>query len=135
MELNYLGILVASILQFIFGAIWYGPLFGKLWGKIHGFDKLPKETQKKMMSEMGPYYMAQFLVTVLTTVILSLLVEKSANGYVFAFILFMGFIFPTQLSAAMFGGVPRKWLVKKVLLQSTASLICLEIAAFVLYFI
>ncbi len=38
MDINYIAVLVAAVAQFIFGAIWYMPLFGGMWGKIHGFD-------------------------------------------------------------------------------------------------
>ena len=46
-----MAILVATVGQFIFGAIWYMPVFGKLWGKIHGFDQVPPEKQKEMMKK------------------------------------------------------------------------------------
>ena len=66
MHINYLSIIVATIVQFAIGAIWYSVFFGKLWGKIHGFDKLPKETQQKMMKAMGPFYGLQAFVTLVT---------------------------------------------------------------------
>lgn len=77
MVLNYLAIIVAIILQFVCGAVWYGPLFGKLWGKIHGFDKLPKDIQEKMVKGMAPFYVLQLLVTVVTTFVFALLL----NGF------------------------------------------------------
>ncbi|QQS18647.1 DUF1761 domain-containing protein [Candidatus Saccharibacteria bacterium] len=41
------AVLVAAVAQFAVGAIWYMPLFGKLWGKIHGFDALDKKRSLK----------------------------------------------------------------------------------------
>ncbi len=32
-----LAILLAVVASFIFGAIWYGPLFGKTWAGLMGF--------------------------------------------------------------------------------------------------
>jgi len=36
-HLNWLAILVAVVASFALGAIWYGPLFGKVWAKAMGF--------------------------------------------------------------------------------------------------
>ncbi len=74
MQINYIAILVATLLQFVCGAVWYSALFGKLWGRIHGFDELPKSVQQKMMKEMGPFYAVQFLKKVVTSIVLSLFV-------------------------------------------------------------
>mgnify|MGYP000987333290 CR=1 FL=1 len=134
MMLNYPAILLASVLEFAFGAIWYGPLFGKLWGKIHGFDKLPREVQEKMMKMMGPTYALQFLVTVISTLVLAIFMayQPSWSAYAMAGFFWLGFVVPAQVSAVMFGRDEKKWWVKKVTLQAFASLACLEIAVVVL---
>ena len=54
MNVNYLAVVLATIAQFVAGAIWYMPLFGELWGKIHGFDKFSIEEQKEMQAKTGP---------------------------------------------------------------------------------
>lgn len=38
-EINWLAVLAASLVGFIIGAIWYGPLFGKAWMKIVGLTE------------------------------------------------------------------------------------------------
>jgi len=35
----YIPILIATIASFIFGFLWYGPLFGKQWMNLMGFTK------------------------------------------------------------------------------------------------
>lgn len=135
MSLNYLAILIASVLQFMFGAVWYSAFFGKLWGKIHGFDKLPKAVQEKMMKAMGPYYATQFAVTVVTTFVLALFMEAlphSWNAYGMAGFFWLGFTLPTQISSVIFGGTEPKWIVTKIAIQAGAALGCLMIAAAVL---
>ncbi len=137
MGLNYFAILIAVVLQFAFGFIWYGPVFGNLWGKMHGFDKLSKAVQQKMMKQMGPYYAAQFLVTVLTTFILAIFIAylpQSWNVYALAGFFWVGFTFPAQVSSVMFGGTEPKWMVTKIAIQAAAALACIEIAAAVLHF-
>src|SRR5712692_7671500 len=41
-QINYLAVLVAGLGTFFLGALWYMPLFGKLWISLHGY------TQEKM---------------------------------------------------------------------------------------
>jgi hypothetical protein len=135
MNLNYLAILLAVIAQFGVGFVWYGPLFGKLWGKIHGFDKLSKAEQDKLMSEMGPIYGLQLLVTIITTIILDIFITNLAgwNPYAMAGFFWLGFTVPAQVSAVLFSNTPKKWMFTKVLLQAGASLVCLEVAAAIIY--
>lgn len=135
MELNYTAILLATFLQFVCGAIWYTAFFGKLWGKIHGFDKLPKEKQQEMMKGMGPIYGVQLLVTLIMTFVLAIFIEmlpQNWNAYGMAGFFWLGFILPAQVSSVLFGGTESKWIVKKIAIQSFSSLICLEVAALVL---
>jgi hypothetical protein len=35
-EINYLAVLVAGLVSFIVGSLWYGPLFGKSWMEAVG---------------------------------------------------------------------------------------------------
>lgn len=133
-EVNLLAVLIATVAQFAVGAIWYTLLFGKLWGEIHGFHKLPKETQDKMKKEITPYYAVQFVVTLLASVVLAILIASlpQASPYVIAFLVWFGFTVPAQTSSIIFGNDDKKWLVKKLSVQAGGSLAALEIAALVL---
>lgn len=136
MQFNYLAIILATLVQFAIGAVWYSALFGKLWGKIHGFDKLSKETQDKMMKEMGPYYGLQLLVTIITTVVLYIFIvflPSNWNVYALAGFFWLGFVLPAQVSAVIFGGTDKKWIAKKIAVQSGCALLCLEAGAIVIH--
>ena len=133
MTINYLAIFLATVAQFICGAVWYTALFGKLWGKMHDFDKLSKSTQKEMMRQMGPFYALQFVVTVLMVVVTYILLPKTnINPYLLGFMLWLGFVVPTQTSSVIFGGTPAKWVVKKILVQAGSALVCLLAGIFTL---
>ena len=136
MHINYTAVLVAAVLQFIVGAIWYTPLFGKLWGKIHGFDTKSPEAQEAMKKGIMPLLVTQFIFTVLTTFVFALLLNgfpAEWNIYGLAGFFWLGFVVPTQVSAVIFGGTEPKWFVKKILVMAGASLACLEVAAAVLH--
>lgn len=135
MMLNYTAILIATVLQFAFGAIWYTFIFGKLWGEMHGFNKLSKAVQQKMMSQMGPIYGLQFFVTLVMTVavsILILVIPQGWNMYAIASLLWIGIVVPTQVSSVLFGGTESKWIIKKIAVQAGASFFYLQIAVMVL---
>lgn len=134
MHLNYLAILVATIAQFIFGAIWYMPIFGKLWGKIHGFDQVSQDKQKEMMKDMWKPLVAQFISTAITSTVFALLLSgfpTEWNIYGLGFFFWLGFIFPTQVAAVLFGGTPPKWVVTKIAVMGGAGLGCMVVASLV----
>jgi len=135
MDLNYTLILVASVLQFIIGGIWYTPIFGKTWGKMHDFDKVAPEVQKQMMKDMWKLLVPQMLFTVVTTFVFALLLTGFPNDwniYGLAAFFWIGFIVPTQVSGVLFGGTKPEWIVKKILIMAGGSLLCMLAAAFVL---
>ncbi len=134
MDVNLLGVLVATIAMFAVGALWYMVFFAKQWGEMFGFDKLSESKQKEMQAQMGPYYGLQMVVTAITAFVLALLMvwlpEKSP--YVLAFWVWLGFVVPTQVSAVIFGGVDAKWIPKRLGIMASGSLATLLAAAFVL---
>jgi hypothetical protein len=109
-------------------------LFQKAWAEIHGFDKMSKAEQDAMRSKMGPSYGFQLLFTVVTTLGLIWLFQNigDISVYTATFMAWIGFVVPTQVSAALFGGSDSKWMLKKVIIQSLGSLACLLAAAFVI---
>ena len=134
MNVNYLAVVLATTAQFAVGAIWYMPLFGELWGKIHGFDKFSKEEQKEMQAKMGPYYAAQIFVTFLTALVLAklLVVLPDYSPYALGLMCWVGFLLPANVSSVIFGGTEPKWMAKKMAVMAGGSLICTVVAVAVL---
>lgn len=134
MSVNYTAVLVAAVADFVISAIWYMPLFGNLWGKMHGFDKLSKKEQDEARKGMAPLLVVQFIITVITVWALAKLnlLMPSFSIYTLALIVWIGFVVPTQIAAVVFGGTEPKWIVKKCLIMAGASLVCLEVAAYII---
>jgi len=135
MDLNYVAIIVATVLQFVAGAVWYMPLFGKTWGAMHGYDQLSQEEQDKAQKGMAPYLVAQMLGTLVTTFVLALFMAglpSEWNAFGIAGFFWLGFVVPTQASAVMFGGTPKEWMCKKMAIMAGGSLVNLMTAAAVL---
>lgn len=138
MEINYIAVLAATVLQFIIGAVWYMPLFGNLWGRMHGFDTFSPEVQKEMQKGMTPLLITQFIITLATSFVLAMFLgalPASWNPYGIAGFVWLGFVLPTQISAVIFGGTKPEWVVKKIAVAGGGSLVCLMAAAGVLSFL
>lgn len=61
--INYVAVIIASIVAMILGILWYGPILGKPWKKLNGF------TDKKM-SEMPLSQKQAILIGFIKTIIL-----------------------------------------------------------------
>lgn len=131
MTLNYIAILIATVAQFIIGAVWYMPIFGALWGKIHGFDPNSEEGKKAMEKGMTMPLIVQFISTLVTTFVLAIFITNQPdwNAYAMAAFFWIGFVVPTQVGAVLFGGTKPEWVITKIAIMAGGSLLCLEAGA------
>lgn len=122
---NIWAVLIATAVQFILGAIWYMPLFGKLWGQIHGFDKLSKKQQKEAQKSMLPLLVIQLIMTLFISFTLAKIIALAPYYpvYEIAGLLWLGFFVPVQVGAVLFGGTDPKWVTTKILVMSGSSLV------------
>ena len=128
----YIKILVSAIASFLFGWLWYGPLFGKKWMKLmsSGFNKKSISSVKiKPTTAM----VLGFLSTVLTAYILSLFINSLravtiTEGLWIGFWLWLGFIATTTLGTVLWENKP----VKLYFLNNIYYLLSLEIMAVIL---
>jgi len=133
-EVNLWAVLLATVVMFAVGAFWYMVPFSKMWGKIHGFDKLTKAQQDKMSKAMGPWYGIQILVTAVSAYVLAVLIGvlPEQSPYLVAFLVWLGFALPTEASAQIFGGAPEGYVWHKIGIASTEVLLRLLAGAWVI---
>lgn len=136
MQLNYAAIFIATLVQFGIGAVWYMPLFGDLWRRIHGIPKPTKAEQQKMQKQMMPLLIVQLVMTFVTTLVLAIFLayQPTWNAYAMSAFFWIGFVVPTQVAAVLFGGTNPKWVVTKILIMAGGSFVCLEAATLILHF-
>ncbi len=134
MEINFSAVAAATATMFAIGAFWYMVPFGKLWGKIHDFDKLSPKQQKEMQAKMGPWYGVQLIVTIFQALVLThfIIAMPSVEYWKLAFWMWLGFVVPTEASAMIFGGSKPEYVWHKILISSSESLIHLLAAAWVI---
>ncbi|MCA9370150.1 MAG: DUF1761 domain-containing protein [Pseudomonadales bacterium] len=134
MEVNIWAVFAATVAIFGVGAFWYMVPFAKIWGTIHGFDKLSKEKQKEMEAKMGPWYGVQLVVTILSAWVLAVLIGAlpEMSAFFVAFLVWLGFVLPTTASNMIFGGSPEGYVWHKIAITSGEALVHLLVAAWVI---
>lgn len=106
---NYMAILAAGVAQFILGALWYGPLFGKKWAKLMGFEIPDKAKMKAMQKQMAVSYGITALCSLLTAFVLANYlyytnVGDASKGAIVGFFVWLGFVFTIQVTQSLWAG-------------------------------
>lgn len=132
-------IILATIVQFILGAVWYSPLmFGKWWMEIMECTHLSKEELEKLQKEMFPFYGLQFLLTLLSTYVLMMFVyylglaNVGFHAYGVAGWIWLGFIFPTQVAGVIWANTKKKFWAKQIFIMGSYQIVALMITAYIL---
>ncbi len=129
---------IATVVQFILGAVWYSFVFGKAWATIMECDDVPLEELKKAQATMGPYYAIQFFITLLSTFVLAMFIYylQMANvgfhAYGVAGWIWLGFILPTQIGGVIWANTKRKFWFKQIAISGGFQLLVLMVTAFIL---
>lgn len=101
---NYLVLAAAVAASFVFGFLWYGPVFGKTWAGLMGM-KIDK------CNKPAPWAIPLTLLgTVLTTFVMAyvLYIYKPYCTYGAAFFIWLGFYVPLLFSSVTWEGKPWK---------------------------
>ncbi len=131
---NYMAVVASAVAAMVLGFLWYGPLFGKQWKALMGFN----EVSMKSMPLSATQAMAAGTVTALITayvLAVTLGISEVAFGPLEiamamqgAFWLWLGFIATTQLGIVLWEGKP--W--KLFFLNAFQSLVSIEIMAVII---
>lgn len=109
-QINFAAVAIAVITNFIFGFLWYTPLFGKVWAKEMGFDMTNKPPASVMFKGMFIMIIGNFLMAWVFAHDLTvwnpefwgmgpLEGSKAAFGAMAAFFLWLGYFVPVYLNS------------------------------------
>ncbi len=73
-SVNWLAVGVAAIASFLIGGIWYAPLFGRTWARLHGYDN--EEAMKRMAASQLRVFATFLLCDLVAATALSLLLAN-----------------------------------------------------------
>ena len=93
-EINYLAVLVAGLVAFLVGGVWYTALFGKLWVRLQGYSEAKI---KEMQAAMSPprFFGGMLLSYLVLALVMALLLANFTQpgmltGAVLGFLLWLG---------------------------------------------
>lgn len=123
-QVNYLAVIVAAIVIFLLGGLWYSPaLFAKRWIALQG------RTEEQMRADAARSNMpVMYLLAFITALIIAWAMAVLANAFVpnhatatgnwawrgvkLGFFCWFGFVLPTSFATSLFSMKPRQlWLI------------------------
>jgi hypothetical protein len=128
-----LPVIIGAVATFVFGFLWYGPLFGKQWMKL---SKITPEqmADAKKKSMAAPMLIAFVMALVGAGVVHYLfpLVLALSFGEFFKiiFIIWLGFTLPIMMNGFLWGGKS----LKLVLFEALSNVISLVILSAIVFY-
>ncbi len=107
-SINLLAVVVAAIVGFVIGGIWYAPpVFGNTWMRLLG-----KKREELGVMQLGPL-MTSFIGTLITSYVLAVFIgyagaKTTLDGAIIGLWAWFGFVITVTASDAMFERKPAK---------------------------
>jgi hypothetical protein len=112
-SINYMTVGIATVANFIIGALWYGPLFGKTWMRLSG---ITMESMKGMSMTPVKAMTLGFIGTLLLSLVLAHVAAAfeaagAAGALELAFWIWLGFFLPVVAGGYLWEGLFKALLV------------------------
>jgi hypothetical protein len=107
--INIWAVLVATIVNVILGMVWYSPnVLGDTWADALHLSKMPAKANLKpsVWHYVGAFFVSLVTMWVLAVLINSLHLNTVAQGVLFAFLVWLGFIATSHFSGVIWVGKP-----------------------------
>jgi hypothetical protein len=134
--INYLAVLVAGIVIFVLGGLWYSPvLFAKRWIALQGRTEEQMRAQAAA-ANMPVMYLSAFICGFVTAWVMALILAHFASsmnlnagyGALIGFMSWLGFAATSSYATALFSGKPKQlWLI-----DSSYNLVSFVLAGMIL---
>ena len=106
-NINFLAVIVAAVVSFILGALWYSPwLFGKTWADTLGL-------RYENLNPTPKHYVSGIIMAFITAFVLAMLVSwlniySAREGVLLGFLIWLGFLATSQYSGVIWANKPLK---------------------------
>ena len=134
--INYLAVLVAGIVIFVLGGLWYSPvLFAKRWIALQGRTEEQMRAQAAA-ANMPVMYVSAFICGLVTALVMAMVLGhmatsvelNAAHGATIGVMCWLGFAATTSYATALFSGKPKQlWLI-----DSSYNLVSFVLAGMIL---
>ncbi len=111
-QVNYLGVVVAALVFFLIGALWFSVLFGHMWAhalKAHSKIVIKEPSKKEFATKLVLTFVANFVACFAMDCLVMVTGSASLlSGLILGIIVAVGFIATTLVSACIWEGRPVK---------------------------
>lgn len=105
LDVNWIAVLVGAVFNTAFGAVWYGPLFGRTWRRVVG--KKDADIKASATMYLLPLLAGLASSYVLAAVIAGVGITLWWHGIVFGAVVWIGLGAAATLTTGTFEGSPR----------------------------
>ena len=128
-------VLFISLITIISWAIWYGPIFGKQWGKMLGYSKLSQKESDKIKKEMWKSLLWELsmILTFYITLGFLIAITPHYSAVFIAFIIWLGIVVPITASVVLWSWVGKEQIVPRILITISFRFVMIMIAGFILW--
>lgn len=128
------SVLFMTLITMIWGAIWYGPIFGKQWGKMLGYSTLSQKEIREKKKEMQKFLLWEVSMTLTFYIALAyiIVVTPHHSALFIACMVWLGIVVPTTSSVILWSGVENKQIVPRILITISFRFIMIMLASFIL---
>lgn len=103
MQISYVWVLVAAVLQWLFGAFWYGVIFKSSWSKLVGLAE--GEKPKNRIFGMFTFFIACLLLSFILAHVMGWAGARGFSaGYKLGVVCWLGFMAPPLFAQHVFEG-------------------------------
>ena len=100
-EVNYLAVVAASLIGFVVGFLWYGPIFGKAWMAETGMTE-EKAKESNMAKTMGITFVLQIFMAYCLAMFIGDPSIDITMATFYGFLTGLGWILPTMIINNLF---------------------------------
>lgn len=102
-EINYLAVVLCGIVSLVVGAMWYGPVFGKLWMKQYNYTEEELRKDFNPAKTYGLAVLGHVIMALVLAYLISLTNASSVmDGIKVSFSAWLGFIAMTMFINKLF---------------------------------
>ena len=101
-NINYLAVLVAGIVNYAIGAIWFGALFGKLWMDLSGIKEMKPSVGPMAIGLIGSLVMSFVLAHAVIFANAFMKTDGLGGGLMCGFFNWVGFVAPVTLGVVIY---------------------------------
>jgi hypothetical protein len=102
---DWVGIIVATVVAMVIGGLWYGPLFSKAWMGYIG--KTQEELRAQGSLGYGFALVGAFILSIVMTYVTQwATADGFGEGALVGIVMWAGFVISTQVTGAVFEGRP-----------------------------